>query len=249
LVLPGRTDRTDRDTETQRQNRKTKTYIRKNKKTHLNIIMRNRSGSAKGYGWFSQDLIDDDLEKDNLRNAWKKVTYRSSMRGVRNTQEHNVLFSWRNPNPSTSVKSSLMNNNNSDILSSMDMSCCVNGFRIVQYQSGIIQAEYGFIFSYGSISFNSWKCFTEFQNFYYIIDEINRKYPTFTDTIKAWQAVKARKKWFRCFDIPYLIEQSIMLSRFLQSVLHESPTPGFLFDFVQNSYDYCPISYFCNLFN
>jgi hypothetical protein len=200
---------------------------------------RGRSSSTKGYGWYSQDSFEDNDAKENLRNAWKKITYRSSMRGTRNTEVHNVLFNWRNANPSTSVKSSVMDHQIASLsASSMDMSCCVNGFRIVQYQSGIIQAEYGFIFAYGSISFTTWKSFTEFQNYYYIINEINKTNMVFQETVSAWEAVKLKKKWFRSFDIPYLIEQSILISRFMQSVLHESPTPGFLFDFVQNSYDY-----------
>lgn len=55
----------------------------------------------------------------------------------------------------------------------------------------------------------------------------------FEKTIELWQHLRSHTKQTRCLRASYLIEKSIALGSFLQSLFSESPTPGLLLCFIQ----------------
>lgn len=179
-----------------------------------------------------------------IRNAWIALTENSSYDeyalSTRKKKVINVLYRWRNPSPSISVRhiGSSDESNGSFSGDSLEMSCLIDGFRIVQYPSEI-KAEFCIVFCYGSRSYNIWRSYTQFREYYNTIYDIHwRVKPIFGQTLQDWADVQTRKKWFRCLSYRYLVEKSILLGRFMQSSLLESPTPGLLLEFVQHSGDY-----------
>merc|ERR1711871_1776412 len=111
--------------------------------------------------------------------------------------------------------------------SDIQLSGCINGFRIRRddsYGMGPC-AEFNFIFSYGSQTFNAWKRFSEFEKLQSIVryfhDDENHP-RSFAMTCKRWEEIKSKQRWFRDLSISYLIEKSIYLGRYIQSLLIES---------------------------
>jgi len=148
-----------------------------------------------------------------------------------------ILFRWRNPNPSMSLKCSGSNFDVSSIVSShtfeLRISCCIGGYRIVQLPCGNSRAEFQFILSYGSRSFNCWKSFTEFKKLHEIVKYAHISNDNYPESVKEWRILKAKQKWYRCLSVIYLIEKSVFLGRYMQALLMESESPGLLLHFVQ----------------
>ena len=189
------------------------------------------------FGWYS----DEDYESKNetsqkASNAWIHAVTEISLE-PRGSQHHtkpsDIIFVWNNPFPSLSVKAS-----SSDITRQLmtPISGCVGGLRLCQYSCGEIRIEFNFIFCYGSRSYSCWKSYSEFKKLFVIVKTMQERGSThsFSATINAWQNMLARKKWFRCYEIKYLIQKSILLGRFMEALLHEAPSPGLILSFVQS---------------
>lgn len=147
-----------------------------------------------------------------------------------------VLASWINPTPEVSMKLSSQDALNESVnLSSMSMSCCISGFRIVQYTDGECGAEFLVIFCYGSRTFSSWKTGQEFCELADVVHHIHEEFAiVFPQTCETWELVRSHSRAMRCLRVPYLIEKCVALGSFLQCLFNESPTPGLLLCFVQN---------------
>lgn len=188
------------------------------------------------FGWFETTVDLEESSSEEVRNAWMKVV--EHIAHVETTKPElpvEVLYSWNNPHPSLSLKLS-----SSDIVKvngfGINISSCVSGFRICQYSSGEIRAEFHFIFCYGSRSYSSWKPYNEFKKLADIIKCLHNKVkPIFEHSLKEWQWLEEKKRWFRCLKVKYLIEKSIYLGRFMEALLLESPSPGLILAFVQHS--------------
>jgi hypothetical protein len=192
-----------------------------------------------GSGWGMFVTPNDEDRAAQVRNAWLTMTETPSYSygTSTHTKKHStsqVLFSWRNPSPSVSIKH--LSNNGNIPSESMELSCYIDGFRIVQYSNGEIKAEFCLSFSYGSMSYLSWKSYTEFKEYCQTIHLIHHNIkPMFPNTLQDWEALRSRKKWYRCLSVPYLKEKSILIGRVVQSSLLESPTPGLLLEFLRHS--------------
>lgn len=198
-----------------------------------------RYSYGSGWGMFVAPNIED--RAIQVRNAWLSVTETPSYSlgasiHSRKRATLQVLFTWRNPNPSVSIKYLSNDGNLPEVPSeSMELSCYIDGFRIVQYTNGEIKAEFCIAFSYGSMSYLCWKSYTEFAEYYKTLHLIHHKIkPMFPNTLRDWDALQSRKKWYRCLSVPYLKEKSILIGRVVQSSLLESPTPGLLLEFLQH---------------
>ena len=188
------------------------------------------------FGWYSdEDYESMDETSPKVCKAWLNAVTEISTdpKHVKCVEPADIIFVWNNPNPSLSVKSS-----SSDVTkqSMTNISCCVGGLRLCQYPCGEIRIEFNFICCYGSRSYNSWKSFHEFNKLSDILTAMQKKVQThsFPDSLSAWKNVLSRKKWFRCYEIRYLIQQSILLGRFMEALLHEASSPGLLLAFVQS---------------
>jgi hypothetical protein len=207
-------------------------------------LMRSKSLMSQSSGmWGMFDTENYAQQSHIIRNAWISLTENSSYELALSTRKKkllNVLYQWRNPSPSISVRHVANSDDNSGTLpgDNLEMSCFIDGFRIVQYPAEI-KAEFCIVFCYGSRSYMIWKSYSQFHEYYKTIYDIHcRIKPIFSQTMVDWADVQARKKWFRCLSYRYLVEKSILLGRFMQSSLLESPTPGLLLEFVQHSGDY-----------
>ena len=143
----------------------------------------------------------------------------------------NVLYAFNNNNPSQCFKLS-----SEDMQAAMELSCFISGFRISQLLwSGEIAAQFRFIYSYGSQSHTSWRSYSEFRELAtiltYIHQNVNKK--LFVRSLKIWAYIEHKKKMFRDLSIKYLIEKSMYLNKFMESVLFESPNPALLLYFAQ----------------
>lgn len=195
-------------------------------------------GESDLFGWFDNipDAEEESSANNDVREAWVNLVSEISPRKSRRSKNPvSILYSWNNPNPSVSMKMSSAGKSRYG----MNISSCVSGIRICQYQSGDIRAEFNLIFCYGSVSYCSWKSYSEFSNLAQIVEHMHEHvHPIFPDTMKCWKLVVAKKRWFRCLNVLYLIEKSILLGRFIENLLHESPSPGLLLCFVQNPFMY-----------
>jgi len=227
-------------------------------------------GPNEDFGWFDTipDADDNEAINDEIRKAWDKTVVKvvedstpdffavpirnlsfASSNGISNSSNQNdaskILSSWNNPNPSISMKLAY---SSSDVACGYQMginiSCCVNGFRISQFPNGEVKAEYNFVFCYGSRSYSSWKQYSDFKCLSEIISTVQSKHlaaepfntlPVFSQSVHAWQYLEGRKKWYKCLNVRYLIEKSIYLGRFMEAVLLESPNPGLILYFVQKN--------------
>lgn len=182
--------------------------------------------------WF--DTGNDTNTGEALRSAWMDVVKQVSSDAEKVLQPTQILNEWHNPQPSLSLKLS-----SNEILNAANygvrISSCVSGFRICQYPSGEIRAEFHFVFCYGSMSYMTWKPYGEFKKLAEIVTKVHNDRTPFDKSLKEWQFLTEKKRWFRCLNIKYLIEKSIYLGRFMESLLHESPTPGLILAFVQNN--------------
>ena len=152
--------------------------------------------------------------------------------------DHSILFKWRNPNPSMTLKhsGSSLEKNLEPAVGSFELrvSCFIGGYRTVQLQCGNIRAEFQFIFSYGSKSFSCWKPFTEFRKLHRIISHVHKSNQSFPKTMEEWSGLRCRQKWYRCLSVVYLIEKSVLLGRYMQAMLMECDSPGLMLYFVQS---------------
>jgi hypothetical protein len=192
-----------------------------------------------GSGWGMFNIENRSLQ---VRQAWLTLTDRPSYAfGASVHSRHHttseILFTWRDPSPSVSIKH-VSDDEEAGLSESMELSCYLDGFRIVQKTNGELKAEFCVAFSYGSISYMSWKSYTDFAAYYQTIHLIHHQIkPLFPTTIREWETLQSRKKWFRCFSVRYLIEKSILIGRVVQSSLLESPTPGLLLEFLHHKKD------------
>ena len=164
--------------------------------------------------------IDDDENLEYI--AYDEIPSRS------------ILFKWRNPNPSMTLKCSGSSMDEPSESIELRISCCIGGYRTVQLSCGSIRAEFQFIFSYGSKSFNCYKPFTEFRKLHKIISHVHKSNFSFPKAIQEWNRLRSRQKWHRCLSVVYLIEKSVLLGRYMQALLMESDSPGLLLYFVQS---------------
>jgi hypothetical protein len=199
---------------------------------------RQHSFGSNSWGMFALTNFQDQAVE--VRNAWLALAENPSYAyGQRRRNNHgpvNVIYQWSNPSPSVSMKHLSSDGNLPDIPSdSMELSCYVDGFRIAQYLSGEIKAEFCLAFSYGSRSYLSWKSYTEIEQYYKTLYIVHTKIkPIFPKTLREWEDLQARKKWYRGLDVPYLKEKSIYIGRVIQSSLMECPTPGLLLEFLNH---------------
>jgi hypothetical protein len=115
------------------------------------------------------------------------------------------------------------------------MSCCVSGFRIIQLEDGECCAEFLAVFSYGSRTFSAWKTLHEFSELAHVVQHYNSLYnDLLSQTIKHWNVINKYIKWNRCLRVSYLMEMSIGLGAFIQSLFTESPTPALLIRFMES---------------
>jgi hypothetical protein len=130
--------------------------------------------------------------------------------------------------------STKLSTSNSQHRFGMSISSCINGFRIRQHTSGEINAEFHFIFCYGSRSYSSWKQYSDFK---YLADLIKSTakfvQADFKNSIAAWKLLESRKRWFKSLSVKYLIEKSIYLGRFVEAVMLESPNPAIILCFLK----------------
>jgi hypothetical protein len=184
------------------------------------------------FGWFDfNHETENQTSSEEIRSAWLKVV--STVSNIKVEDPTHVIYEWHNPHPSMSLKLST-----TDFAKGygVNSSSCVSGMRICQYATGEIRAEFHFVFCYGSMSYMSWKPYSEFKKLAGIITTLHRDTKSlFFQTLKAWSFLEEKKRWFRCLDIKYLIEKSILLGKFMEALLHEVPTPGLILAFIQNN--------------
>ena len=203
------------------------------------VALRSVGSSVSSSMWGMFDTENLEQRSVDVRNAWISLTENSTFYNLSTPLYQkklvSVLYEWRNTSPSMSVRHVANTDNASDTpANTLEMSCCVDGFRIVQY-TGEIKAEFCLIFCYGSLSYRSYKSYTQFSEYYNTIRDIHCCIkPIFAQTLRDWEDLQTRKKWLRCLSPRYLVEKSIYLGRFMQSSLFECPTPGLLLEFVQH---------------
>lgn len=223
-----------------------------------------RDNSGDPWGWFNTESVDEKEQVSrDVRDSWfnnANSIGRPRLPG-NSTQDQNdlewprVLFLWKNPNPSMSCRCSSSNLNLHGFSSSFDMrlSVAIGGYRTIQSPDGEINAEFQFIFCYGSRTFNCWKRFREFKKLHQIVKYAHKNYflhdgveldehrfemhgaSRFPKSMEAWDILKSRQKWTKCLSVVYLIEKSVFLGRFMQALLMESESPGLLVYFSQCS--------------
>ncbi|CAM6000694.1 unnamed protein product [Sphagnum balticum] len=191
------------------------------------------------WGWYDDDAkLKAKLRCDAVREAWFQISAdrstSASEKHVNHKQYATVLNIWINPSPEVSMK--LSSGDDLRLLdNSMSMSCCVSGFRIAQMIDGECCAEFLTVFCYGSRSYSSWKSYEEFSELFQVVEYANRVNNIFPETVAHWRVVQSYSSWTKCLRVPHLIEKSIALGVFMQSLFSESPTPGLLLCFVQHS--------------
>jgi hypothetical protein len=189
------------------------------------------------YGWFGdQKIFDQDTSEINkeVRKAWINVVNTKAVPSSprKDIKHSDIIYTWINPNPSVSLKLS-----STELVSpAMNISSCVNGFRIAQLQSGECRAEFQLVFCYGSVSYSCWKSLSEFRELADIIVHIHEEsFPIFNRSVANWKRIEQKTRWFRCLEVKYLMTQSVLLGHFVESLLLESPSPGLMVCFVQRS--------------
>ena len=206
------------------------------------IKSRDSSGSGNPWGWFNMESVDEKVKENrDVREQWLK-----NVKDINNLDGKDcdsnmivVLFQWRNPNHSVSMRCSGSKNELVWNSSSFDMrlSSAIAGYRIVQLSSGEICAEFNFLFCYGSRSFSCWKRFGEFKKLHSIVQYAHKTegnhFEMFPKSLENWRNLRAKQKFTKCLSVVYLIEKSIMLGRYVQSLLMESDSPGLLVYFSQ----------------
>jgi hypothetical protein len=173
------------------------------------------------------------------------------------TQVASVLNAIRIVNPSVSVKvenlcgaNVTVAGNNSkyfDITnaSSMSISSCINGIRIVQLSSGLFRAEYQILFCCGSMSYSKWKYLEEFRELAKMVKYMHDHSGThskvkthgglYAHSVREWDTVEKNvRHWFGHLEIAYLVDMSCRLGNFIQELLLESLNPRLLLLFVKN---------------
>ena len=203
--------------------------------------------STSGWGFFEEaDVSTHGLSsvvgKEN-REVWNHLASKLIRKNnfpnhsLGKNEGYDILFDWTNSSPSQGMRLTDMNN----IRSAMDLSCCVSGFRICQLkETGEIKALFHFTFNYGSRSFNSYRSFSEFQELANIISYINAnvnvkgsvlKGGCFRKSLTVWHHILRTKQFFRNLSVVYLIEKSILIGKFMESILFECPNPALLLCF------------------
>lgn len=123
------------------------------------------------WGFFTEEKIDN----KTIRRIWLDKFSRDKSKSPSDLySKYNsinpILFKWDNPNPSLSIKLTTQEIN---IMNSLNISVCIAGYRLVQLLSGVIKAEFHLLFCYGSVSYSSWKSFSEFNELAKIIKHIH----------------------------------------------------------------------------
>ena len=216
-------------------------------------VVTDDDNSSDGWGFFEDEYEASSKNKTTnyeIRDAWFKLSMslakspsiNSFTRGLRKLNSKYtsdvdaILNVWINPNPELSIKAFVVEEDiKLSTIEHMNMSCCVSGFRIVQLKSGEIVAQYHCVFCYGSRTYSAWKFPSEFKELSSILTYMNSIDETmFADTLRIWKLIETYEKWYVCMRAPYLIEKSIALGSFIQSLFTESPTPGLMICFIQN---------------
>lgn len=102
----------------------------------------------------------------------------------------------------------------------------LQGFRIVQYPSGI-RVDFQLLVESNGVLVKLWKRYTEFEQFAHLLGEIG---DSLRETQASWYTLVTQKTWFRNLSVPYLIKKMLRLEHFLRCAIFElkSPIP-FLF--------------------
>jgi hypothetical protein len=125
------------------------------------------------WGFFNED--DEKIDNKTIRRTWlDKFSRDKSKSPSKMYSKYNsvnrILFKWSNLNPSLSIK---LSSKEVDFMNSLNISVCIAGYRLVQLSSGEIKAEFHLLFCYGSVSYSSWKTFSEFNELAKIIKQIH----------------------------------------------------------------------------
>jgi hypothetical protein len=201
-----------------------------------------KSYSTESFLGFYDDLDEkcgetEDGQAKKERDLWNRLVSEIMARkgSYRNQKADDVitLHLWFHPTPSQG----LMQSSSHGAENSMDLSCCVTGFRICQFKkTGEIKAQYNFVFCYGSKTYTSWRCYSEFTELASIVtymnENVNRR--CFQNSTKLWNYIESRRQLFRNLSVTYLMEKSMRLGTFMENVMFESPNPALLMYFAQS---------------
>ena len=143
------------------------------------------------------------------------------------------LYLYRNPAPSQSFKQS-----SESMGACLKLSVFISGFRIVQRVStGEIFAQFRFNYCYGSQAHVSWRSYSEFRELASVLHyaQTNVSDKLFVASLRVWAYIEHKKTTFRNLSITYLVEKSVYLNKFVESILYESATPALLLYFAHSS--------------
>ena len=118
----------------------------------------------------------------------------------------------------------------------MKLSVFISGFRIVQRLStGEIFAQFRFNYTYGSQAHVSWRSYSEFRELASVLQyaKSNVSDKLFAGSLRVWVYIEHKRTTFRNLSITYLVEKSVYLNKFVESILYESATPALLLYFAQ----------------
>jgi hypothetical protein len=173
------------------------------------------------------------------REAWSEYTSKLLGTKIPSNREPSVgdddvevLYSYNNRCPSQCFKLS------SETLSAaMELSCFISGFRISQrISTGEIAAQFRFVYCYGSRTHIGFRSFSEFRELASILKYANEHMSSklFPKALKVWNYIEYKKKHYRDLSIKSLVERSVYLNKFMESVLFESPNCSLLLYFAQS---------------
>jgi len=97
----------------------------------------------------------------------------------------------------------------------------LNGFRIVQYPSGV-RVDYEIAVEINGVLIKLWKRYTEFEAFAHFLGESSE---TLSETQTSWFHLVSTKPWFRNLSVPYLIKKMLRLEHFLRCAMFELRSP------------------------
>lgn len=208
-------------------------------------VMSQDGGDDSSHFGFFDEIFDVGVvegtskEAQDERDAW--TNYSASLLAAKSSssqkavgEEMDVLFNYNFPNPSQCFKLS-----NSECNSAMELSCVVSGFRIVQcISTGEISAQFGFAYCYGSRSHFSWRRYSEFRELAEVLQYTSDHFSSklFQKSLKIWSFIEYKKKLFRDLSVLYLGRKAMLLNKFMESVMFESPNPALLLHFAQSSH-------------
>jgi hypothetical protein len=216
-------------------------YDTTSSETESNSSSRDQYDEEADYGFFVSDVTTNvpsisafgnmtepsTPSSSERRNDWDYTTqsyllHMQKLTAMRDSLgEARVLFTYSNRQSSVICRS--FSSINFDY---QDMQVSLQGFRIVQYPSGI-RVDFQLFVESNGVFLKLWKRYTEFEHFANFLGEIG---DSLHDTQASWYELVTQKTWFRNLSVPYLIKKMLRLEHFLRCAIFElkSPIP-FLF--------------------